>query len=256
MAEAPAGADGGAVTDVEAAAAGTRTTSAPATAGRDTSAGTRLLLACGIAGPVAFWGLGLLAMASWPGYDVVADSISGLVYAPEGWLQVDAFVLLAVLTAAFAVGMGRVAGATPADRARVRSALLVLAVIELGFALFPTDAGHAGNAGNAGDAASLHGTAHMLVLGTFAIAFPILGFRIAAVLRCDPPWWRAGILTYAVSVVMAISIVGVALVVAGPLDAWTGLLERVWVAVPSLWLAGLAVHGLLVSAGRFATTRP
>ena len=253
MAEAPAGADGGAVTDVEAAAAGTRTTSAPATAGRDTSAGTRLLLACGIAGPVAFWGLGLLAMASWPGYDVVADSISGLVYAPEGWLQVDAFVLLAVLTAAFAVGMGRVAGATRVDRARVRSAILVLAVIELGFSIFPTDAG---DAGNAGDAASLHGTAHMLVLGTFAIAFPILGFRIAAVLRCDPPWWRAGILTYAVSVVMAISIVGVVLVVAGPLDACTGLLERVWVAVPSIWLIGLAVHGLLVSTGRFATARP
>jgi hypothetical protein len=59
-----------------------------------------------------------------------------------------------------------------------------------------------------------------------------------------------------VSVVMAISMVGVVLVVAGPLDAWTGLLERVWVAVPSLWLAGLAAHGLLVSTGRFATTRP
>jgi len=247
MAEGPAGAGVGAATDGEAGVAGTRTASAPAPAGRDASAGTRLLLACGIAGPVAFWGLGLLAMASWPGYDVVADSISGLVYAPEGWLQVDAFVLLAVLTAAFAVGMGRIAGETPADRARVRSAILVLAVIELGFALLPTDAG---------DAASLHGTAHMLVLGTFAIAFPILGFRIAAVLRCDPPWWRAGILTYAVSVVMAISIVGVALVVAGPLDAWTGLLERIWVAVPSLWFIGLAVHGLLVSAGRFATARP
>jgi hypothetical membrane protein len=213
---------------------------AGAPAERDTSAGTRLLLACGIAGPVAFWGLGLLAMASWPGYDVVADSISGLVHAPEGWLQVDAFVLLAVFTAAFAVGMGRVAGATRVDRARVRSAILVLAVVELGFSIFPTDVG---------DAASLHGTAHMLVLGTFAIAFPIVGFRIASVLRRDPPWWRAGILTYAVSVVMAISIVGVALVVAGPLDAWTGLLERIWVAVPSIWLVGLAVHGLLVSTG-------
>ncbi len=242
MTGAPAEAPAGAIMDGGAGAA-----DLPAAAGRDTSAGTRLLLACGIAGPVAFWGLGLLAMASWPGYDVVADSISGLVYAPEGWLQVDAFVLLAVLTAAFAVGMGRVAGATRVDRARVRNAILVLAVIELGFSIFPTDAG---------DARSLHGIAHMLVLGTFAIAFPILGFRIATVLRRDPPWWRAGILTHAVSVLMAVSIVGVALVVVGPLDAWTGLLERIWVAVPSIWLAGLALHGLLVSAGRLATARP
>ena len=209
---------------------------------RDASIATRLLLACGIAGPVLFWTLGLAAMLSWPGYDPVSDSISGLIYATEGWLQVDAFILLAVLTMVFAVGMGRVAGATLADRAIVRGAVLVLAALELGFALFPA---------NRPGGSSLHGTAHMLVLGTFAVAFPIAGFRMAAVLRRDPPWWRAGILTYGVSVLMAVAIVGVALVVGGPLDPWTGLLERIWVAVPSLWLVGLAAHGLVVTTGRF-----
>ncbi len=214
---------------------------------RDTSTATRLLLACGIVGPVAFWALSIAAMLSWPGYDPVSDSISGLIYAPEGWLQVDAFILLAVLTMAFAVGLGRVAGATPADRSAVRAALLVLAAWELGFALFPA---------NTPGGSSFHGTAHMVVLGTFALAFPVLSFRIGRVLRRDDPWRRAGTLTFAVTLVMAVAIVGVVLTVAGPLDPWTGVLERIWVAVPSLWLVGLAVHGLLVSAGHFSGPRP
>jgi len=208
---------------------------------REASAGTRLLLACGVAGPVSFLGLGSLAMASWPGYDVVAGSVSGLVHAPEGWLQVDAFILLAVLTAAFAVGMGRIAGATQVDRTAVRGALLVLAAIELGFALFPA---------NADGGSTLHGSLHMGALGVFALAFPALGFRIGRILRRDPAWRSAGALTFAVAVFMAVAIVGVVLVVAGPLEPWTGVLERIYVGVPTLWLIGLAVHGLLVSTGR------
>jgi hypothetical membrane protein len=237
-------------TTTAAGAAGSTASTAPADGAgsvRDASASTRLLLACGLVGPVLFWVLGAAAMRSWPGYDAVADSISGLIYAPEGWLQEDAFIVLAVLTMAFAVGMGRIAGATSADRRQVRGSLLVLATLELGFAVFPA---------NAPGGASFHGTAHMVTLGVFAIAFPFLGFRVAAVLRRDRPWWRAGVLTDAVSVTMAIAIVGVALVVFGPLDPWTGLLERMWVAVPSLWLAGLALHGLLVSAGRIRGSAP
>ena len=230
-----------------AGAAGASAPAARVETPRDGSTSTRLLLACGIAGPVLFWVLGAAAMLSWPGYDPVADSISGLIYAPEGWLQEDAFIFLAVLTMAFAVGMGRIAGATPADRRQVRGALLVLAAVELGFAIFPA---------NTSDGSSFHGTAHMITLGVFAVAFPIVGFGIGAILRADPPWWRAGILTTIVSGVMALAIVGVVLVLAGPLDPWTGLLERIWVAIPSLWLAGLALHGLLVSAGRIRGRAP
>jgi hypothetical membrane protein len=219
-------------------------TTAPATRPepRDASLATRMLLACGIAGPVLFWVLGAIAAATWPGYDPVSGSISVLVHAPEGWLQVDAFILLGVLSLAFAVGMGRVAGADAAARHRVRSALLVLAAIQLGFALFPTDAG---------DATSLHGAIHMLVFATFAVAFPIVAWRIAGPLRADPPWRRAGTLSRAVAVLMAVAIVTVPLTIAGPLEPWLGVLERIYVAVPSLWLAGVAAHGLLVTTGRF-----
>jgi hypothetical membrane protein len=210
---------------------------------RDASLGTRLLLACGIAGPVLFWVLGAVAAATWPGYDPVSGSISVLVHAPDGWLQVDAFILLGVLSLAFAVGMGRVAGATSAARRRVRSALLVLAAIQLGFALFPTDA--------PGAATSLHGGIHMLVFATFAIAFPVLAWRIAGPLRADPPWRRAGTLTAGVAVGMAVAILTVVLTIGGPLEPYLGLLERAYVAVPSLWLAGIAAHGLVVTTGRF-----
>ena len=209
---------------------------------REASLATRLLLACGIAGPVLFWVLGAIAAATWPGYDPVSDSISVLVHAPEGWLQVDAFILLAVLSLAFAIGMGRVTGATPAARRRVRSALLVLAAIQLGFALFPTDPA---------EATSLHGEIHTLVFAAFAITFPILAWRIAGPLRADRPWRRAGALTAAVAIVMTAALVTVPLTIAGPLEPWLGLLERIYVAVPSLWLAGVAAHGLVVATGRF-----
>jgi hypothetical membrane protein len=210
---------------------------------RDVSVATRLLLGCGIAGPVLFWALGSVAAATWPGYDPVAQSISVLVQAPNGWLQEDGFILLGVLTMVFAVGMGRVAGRTAAARARVRSALLALAVIDLGFALFPADGPDA--------ATSPFGAVHMLVFATFAVAFPILSWRIAVPLRADPPWRRAGTLTAGVAVGMAIALATVVLTVGGPLEPWLGLLERAYVAVPSLWLASLAAHGLVVTTGRF-----
>ncbi len=222
-------------------AAGAALRPAAVPAPRDTSRATLALLVCGIAGPAVFWALGFAAMASWPGYDPASGSISELIYARDGWLQVDAFILMAAFTTAFAVGMGRVAGATVADRAAVRRALLVLAAIEVGFALFPTDP----------DAAvTLHGALHVADLAVFAVAFPAAAFVIARILRRDPPWWRAGALTDAVAIFMTVAILGVALVLGGPLEAWTGILERIWVAVPSLWLVGLAAHGILVATGR------
>lgn len=212
---------------------------------RETSAFTRLLLACGIAGPVVFWVLGAVAALSWPGYSPISGSISSLIFAPEGWLQVDAFILMAALTAAFGVGMGRVAGATSRDRTEIRRYILLLATIELGFALFPTDPGE-----GLGTVASLHGSLHMLDVIVWAFAFPVLAWAMARILRRDPPWRRAGVLTDVVAVTMVVAIGGVLLVVAGPLEDWTGALERIWVAIPSLWLAGLSLHGLMVAAGR------
>jgi hypothetical membrane protein len=209
---------------------------------RDASRGTRLLLACGIAGPALFWVLGAIAAATWPGYDPVSQSISVMVTAPQGWLQVDAFILLGVLSIAFAIGLGRVAGVDAAARRRVRSALLVLAGILLAFALFPTDGG---------DAVSLHGAIHMVVFLSFAIAFPLLSWRIAGPLRADPPWRRAGTLTVAVAIVMTIALFAVPVTLAGPLEPWLGLVERLYVGIPSLWLVGLAAHGLVVTTRRF-----
>jgi hypothetical membrane protein len=221
--------------------AATDLSAAPRPLPRDASRGTLLLLACGIAGPVLFWLLGLGAMLSWPGYDPVTESISGLIYAPRGWLQEDAFILLALLTMAFAVGMGRVAGVTSGDRVTVRAILIALAAIELGFALFPA---------NAPDGSSFHGTFHTVMVFVFAIAFPIGMFRVGRILRRDPPWWRAGLLADAAAAVMAVAILGVLLAVGGPLEPWTGVLERIWVAIPSMLVVGLALHGLLVATGR------
>jgi hypothetical membrane protein len=165
-----------------------------------------------------------------------------MVTAPEGWLQVDAFILLGVLSIAFAIGMGRVAGADAVARRRVRSALLVLAGILLAFALFPTDGG---------DVVSLHGAIHMVVFLAFAVAFPLVSWRIAGALRADPPWRRAGTLSVGVAIVMTVALFTVPVTLAGPLEPWLGLMERLYVGIPSLWLVGIAAHGLVVTTGRF-----
>ena len=60
-----------------------------------------------------------------------------------------------------------------------------------------------------------------------------------------------GATTAGVAVGMAIALVTVVLTIGGPLEPYLGLLERAYVAVPSLWLVGIAFHGLVVTTGRF-----
>jgi hypothetical protein len=91
----------------------------------------------------------------------------------------------------------------------------------------------------------------MVVFLAFAVAFPLVSWRIAGALRADPPWHRAGTLTVGVAIVMTVALFTVPVTIAGPLEPWLGLMERLYVGIPSLWLAGIAAHGLVVTTGRF-----
>jgi hypothetical protein len=201
--------------------------------------GTRLLLACGVIGPVVFWVLGGVAAATWPGYDVITDSISSLVHAPLGWLQVLAFAIGAPLTLAWAVGAGRVIGVAARDRNIVRAVFAIQAAIALAFALLPTDA--------AGAPMTVVGGLHLLTFYVYAVSTPISLAATAWVFGRDPAWRPRARPTAGAAALMVVATLLVPLTISGPLKAWLGLLERIYVAIPGAWQAVVALRALRAS---------
>ncbi len=201
---------------------------------------TRLALLAGIAAPIISWGLSVTVIAGWPGYDPVSESISLLANAPLGWLQTLAFAISGVLGAAFALGLARVLGSTGRDRSRVRALLLLLAALALGFAIFPTDAD--------GRGMSTVGKVHLGIFYAYAIAMPVTLLLVGRVMGRDPRWLAAARPTLIAGALVIVSSVLVPLTLDGPLTPWLGILERIYVAIPSLWQVGAGIVGWRVAA--------
>ncbi len=200
---------------------------------------TRVLLACGVVGPLVFWVLGGVAAATWPGHDVISDSISSLVHAPLGWLQTLAFTIGAPLTLAWAVGAGRVIGGAARDRNIVRAIFAMQAAIALAFALLPTDA--------AGTPMTVVGGLHLLTFYVYAVATPISLAAAAWVFGRDPAWRPSARPTAGAAALMVVATLLVPLTINGPLEAWLGLLERIYVAIPGAWQALVALRAIRAS---------
>jgi hypothetical protein len=209
---------------------------------------TRVLLALGAIGPVVFWALGGVVAATWPGYDPIADSISSMVHAPLGSLQVLAFVIGGPLTLAWAVGAGRVIGGTPRDRAVVRAVFAVQAAISVAFALFPTDA--------AGVPTTVVGELHLVTFYAYAIAMPGSLILVGRAFARDPAWRPASRPTAAAAALVVFATLLVPLTIAGPLEPWLGLLERIYVAIPGAWQVAVALRALRLDAPRDETGTP
>jgi hypothetical protein len=203
---------------------------------------TRALLACGAIGPVAFWVLGGVVAATWPGYDPIADSISLMVHAPLGGLQVLAFAIGGPLTFAWAIGAGRALGTTPRDRTIVRAVFAVQAAISLAFALLPTDA--------AGAPTTLVGELHLATFYAYAIAMPASLVLVGRVFARDPAWRPASRPTALAAALVVLATFLVPLTIAGPLEPWLGLLERIYVAIPGAWQVAVALRTLKLDARR------
>jgi len=194
---------------------------------------TRAGILGGTAGPIVAWGLTFLVIASWRGYDPVSQSVSILVGAPLGWLQTLAFATSGLLGAAWAFGLSAVLGATPRDRAIVRGLLLVQAAIALGFAVLPTDA--------EGLPTTTIGALHLLDFYLYAVTMPLTLLALGLVMRRDPRWRGSVRFTLTAA---ALALAGIALVpatLAGPLTPWLGLLERLFIAIPSVWQVGAGI---------------
>ena len=197
---------------------------------------TRVLLACGAIGPLLFWVLGAVVAATWPGYDILTGSISAMVHAPLGWLQVLAFAIGAPLTLGWAIGAGRVIGSSPRDRAIVRAVFAVQAAIAMAFALLPTDP--------TGAPETLVGGLHLATFFIYAVATPASLILVGRVFGRDPAWRSAARQTAASATLMVVGTLMVPLALAGPLESWLGLLERVYVAIPGIWQLAVALRAL------------
>jgi len=194
----------------------------------------RLALVAGAAGPIIAWTLTFVVISGWPGYDPIRQSISLLADAPLGWIQTLAFALSGVCGAAWAFGLSSVLGTTPADRTVVRLLLLLQAVIAFGFAILPTDP--------EGAPVTTVGSLHLFDFYAYAVTMPLTLLALGLFMRRDPRW-SGGAARWTL-VAAALALVGIVLVPAtldGPLTPWLGLLERLFVAIPSVWQVGSAI---------------
>lgn len=192
-----------------------------------------MTILAGIAAPIVSWGLSLIVIASWPGYDPVSQSISLLANAPLGWLQTVAFVASGLLGLAWAFGLSGVLGTTTRERTLVRGLLLLQAAISIGFAIFPTDPD--------GVPVTTVGRIHLANFYLYAGTMPLTLLILGLVMGRDPRWQGSDRPTIiAAALVMGSSLV-VPLTIEGPLLPWLGLLERVYVAIPSVWQVWIGV---------------
>lgn len=199
----------------------------PTVQGRAAIRGTPLGIAAGIAAPIISWGLSIVVIAGWPGYDPVAQSISLLANAPLGWLQTVAFALSGLLGAAWAFGLSGVLGATPRQRALVRWLLLLQAAIAVAFAILPTDP--------EGVPVTTVGAAHLANFYLYSVTMPLTLIALGLVMRRDPRWRDTARPTLMTAGLVLLATALVPATVDGPLTPWLGLLERLYVAIPSAW---------------------
>ena len=199
----------------------------------------RPALLAGIAAPFVSWGLSAVVIAAWPGYDPIAQSISLLANAPFGWLQTVAFVVSGSLGVAWAFGLSNVLGAGPRDRVLVRALLLLQAAITIAFAIFPTDPD--------GIPLTTIGQIHLANFYLYALTMPLTLLALGLVMRRDPNWQGSARPTLIAAVLVVGSSFLVPLTVDGPLTPWLGLLERAYVAIPSLWQLGAGIVALRIA---------
>ena len=199
-------------------------------------------IAAGIAAPIVSWALSIVVIVGWPGYDPVAQSISLLANAPLGWLQTVAFAVSGLLGAAWAIGLSGVLGATPRQRALVRWLLLIQAIIALAFAVLPTDP--------EGVPTTTVGALHLANFYLYSVTMPLTLIALGVVMRRDPRWRGAARPTLIAAGLVLLATALVPATVDGPLTPWLGLLERLYVAIPSVWQVGAGIVAWRVAAAR------
>jgi hypothetical membrane protein len=174
----------------------------------------RFLAVAAMAGPPLFAALTVLAGLVKPGYDIAEQTVSDLAVGAYGWIQTANFLILGVAMIAFAALLRTRRGAL--------FGFAGLAVIAAAF--YETDL--------AGAPETSHGATHnmlfLLIFLALITAFALHGSRITALTVF------AGLFVF----VMFAGDVG------DPLHSVAGLIERVVIAIPLVWISYSAAKHL------------
>ncbi len=207
---------------------------------------TRLLLACGMIGPLLFVVVFLLEGATRPNYSPWHHFVSSLSQGEQGWMQIINFLVCGVLMLCFAIGLRRVfregKGSTWGP---ILLGIFGLALITAG--LFVTDPilGYPPGAASEG---TLHNAIHNgASVVVFYISLPAACFVLARRFARDPAWrgWTFSTIAAGVLVIVFISAAVVATIIDlnGTFPGTpVGLFQRLSIITGWSWIALFALR--------------
>jgi hypothetical membrane protein len=206
----------------------------------------RLLLICGVIGPVLFIVAFLIEGATRPDYSALRHPVSSLSIGDLGWMQIANFIISGSLLVAFAVGLGR--ALPPSGRVAWGSLLIGLVGVGLiGSGIFVTDplSGYPPGTPLIPTDRSVHGILHDLFGIPVFLGLPIACFVFS---RRFAREGERGWATY--SLLTGIAMFGVFILARlgfrqtpGFAD-FGGLFQRITIIIGFAWIALLALRSL------------
>lgn len=184
-----------------------------------------------IGAPLAFQLLMVLAQRLQPGYNPLRDTISSMVWGPQGWLQTGNFVIIGLMLGALAVELRPWAG----QSLRAKTGRLLLTLVGTGFlilAICPTQ--------SPGGPKNIPAIIHGITVYGIAFFFPAACFLLAPLLGEG----RSGTIIKAGT--LAVGVVEGGLIGLGGFlmlndTHWFGMLERLLLLAGFTWLEAVAI---------------
>jgi len=199
------------------------------------------LAVVGIAGPILFWALLLLAQSLHPGYDPWKVSVSRLIFNPFGWLQTTNFCLLTLVTAAFGVASYLCVAKSLAGRLG-SLLILLIGLAQLLTIVFRVDVNPYG-------VKSLAYSIHNWVFIVSAGSFPIGALLLVPSLWADKRWRPFARITITAAVTdLSLELLWLVSRPFQPhlIDPWFGVYERILLSIPLAWMMVISVRLLLL----------
>jgi len=206
----------------------------------------RLLLACGVIGPVLFVVVFLIEGATRADYDPLRHPVSSLSIGDLGWMQVANFIITGSLLLAFAFGLGQ--ALRPSTRVAWGPLLIGLVAIGLiGSGLFITDplSGYPPGTPLVPTDRTVHGILHDLFGTPVFLGLPIACFVFSRrFARLGERGWAIYSVLTGFAMLVAFFLARLAFRQTPGFADFGGLFQRVTIIIGWVWLALLALRFL------------